>query len=106
MVAIVVVATGLIAVNVFAEEPIPLPNKRELSYGRTMYSIYQMYKKGEITEEQFESCINDDVADFMGYTLLHSHLNSRTATPSQKGGMEGLNYTQTDSGNSEMHWWS
>lgn len=103
--AVVVIATGVIAVNVFAEEPIPLPNKRELSYGRTMYSIYQMYKNGEITEEQFESCINDDVADFMGYTLLHSHLNSRTATPSQKGGMEGLNYTQTDSGNSEMHWW-
>lgn len=103
--AVVVIASGVIAVNVFAEEPIPLPTKRELSYGRTMYSIYRMYKNGEITEEQFESCINDDVADFMGYTLLHSHINSRTATPSQAGGMEGLNYTQTDSGNSEMHWW-
>ena len=102
---VAVIATGLFVVDVFAEEPIPMPSKKELSYGRTMYTIYRMYINGEITEEQFESCINDDVADFMGYTLLHSHIKTRTATPSQAGGMEGLNYTQTDYGNSEMYWW-
>ena len=91
---LVVIATGLIAVNVFAQEPIPLPSKQELSYGRTMYAIYEMYQKGEITQKQFESCINDDVADFMGYSLLDSHIKTRTATSSKKGGMEGMDYGQ------------
>ncbi len=102
---IVVIATGLIVANVFAQEPIPMPSAKELSYGRTMYAIYKMYQNGEITQEEFESCVNDDVADFMGYTLLDSHIKTRTATPSKKGGMEGLNYTQTDSGAAKMHWW-
>ena len=58
---------GVAVVNVFAEEPIPMPSYAERGYGRSMYAIYQMWSKGEITDEQFEACLPPDAASSMYY---------------------------------------
>lgn len=107
VIALAILAAGLIAVNVFAEETIAMPTKAELGYGRGMYAVYEMYKNGEITQETLDNYLYDDVADAMNQTRTNDmHLKNMTVTAAQgKSGMEGMSFKRTGSDYTEMWWW-
>ena len=99
---------GVAVVNVFAEEPIPMPSYAERGYGRSMYAIYQMWSKGEITDEQFEACLPPDAASSMYYgQVSDSSSNNYSFTmPKGNSGMEGLTFERLkDYAWTEMWWY-
>ena len=108
LLTLAVLVTGFVAVNVFAEEPIQLPNDTECGYGRTMYAIYEMWQNGEIDDETFEACLPPDSASHMyvGGISDSTSSNYSITVPKGNSGMEGMNFDRNiDYGHTEMWWY-